>query len=135
MLFTHFVGLILGMGAGFASLFIGIYNKHLAKDEKPKFMLKLRALGYMGLAGIILLILSGAALATPYWSNLGVMPLFVAKLCLVVVLFALVLTIDSKWRKALKNGGGPDLVTIQKLGRLAFPVGILILLLAVLQFH
>jgi hypothetical protein len=63
------------------------------------------------------------------------MPLFVAKLCLVVVLFALVLTIDSKWRKALKNGGGPDLVTIQKLGRLAFPVGILILLLAVLQFH
>jgi hypothetical protein len=135
MLFTHFLGLILGMGSGFASLFIGASNKNIPKEEGPKFLLRLRALGYMGLTGIVLLIISGGYLATPYWSVITSMPLFIAKLTLVVVLLIIVLIIDQKWRKAIRNNGGPDLAAIPKLGRLAFPVGILILLLAVLQFH
>jgi len=135
MLFVHFLGLILGMGAGFASLFIGAANKNLSREEAPKFMLRLRGLGYMGLTGIILLIISGGYLATPYWSIITTMPLFIAKLTLVVILLTLVLLMDRQWRKAIKNGGGPDLMAIPKLGRLAFPVGILILLFAVLQFH
>lgn len=135
MLFIHFLGLILGMGSGFANLFIGTANKKISKEEAPAFMLKLRALGYMGLTGIILLIVSGGYLATPYWSTIGSMPFFLAKLTLVVVLLILVLMIDRQWRKAIKNGGGPALQVLPKLGRLAFPVGILILLFAVLQFH
>lgn len=135
MLFAHFLGLIFGMGSGFASLFIGIANKKISKEEGPGFMLRLRVLGYMGLIGIILLIVSGGYLATPYWSNIGKMPLFIAKLTLVVVLLVIVLLIDMQWRRALKNGGGPALKVLPKLGRLAFPIGILILLFAVLQFH
>jgi fatty acid desaturase len=135
MLFVHFLGLILGMGSGFASLFIGLYNKTIPKDEAPKFVLRLRSLGYMGLAGIILLILSGGYLATPYWSMIGSMPYFITKLALVFVLTVIVSLIDQKWRRAIKNNGGADLAAIQKLGRLAFPVGILILLFAVLQFR
>jgi fatty acid desaturase len=135
MLFVHFLGLILGMGSGFASLFIGLHNKTIPKDEAPKFVLRLRSLGYMGLAGIILLILSGGYLATPYWSIIGSMPYFIAKLALVFVLTVIVILIDQKWRRAIKHNGGPDLAAIQKLGRLAFPVGILILLFAVLQFR
>jgi hypothetical protein len=135
MLFTHFLGLILGMGSGFASLFIGAGNKNLPKEELPKFMLKLRALGYMGLTGITLLIISGGYLATPYWSVLGSMPYFIMKLSLVLILLVIVIIIEVQWRRAVKNNGGPDLASIPKLGRLAFPVGILILLFAVLQFH
>jgi hypothetical protein len=135
MLFLHFLGLIMGMGAGFASLFVGIANKNLPKDELPKLMLKLRSLGYMGLTGLTLLVFSGGYLATPYWRALSDMPLFMTKLSLVVVLLTIVLVMDALWRKAIKNNGGPDLLVIQKLGRLAFPIGILILLLAVLQFH
>jgi uncharacterized membrane protein len=135
MLFFHFLGLILGMGSGFASLFIGASNKNLPKEEMPKFMLRLRALGYMGLTGIGLLVISGGYLATPYWSILGSMPYFIMKLSLVVVLLIIVIIMDVRWRRAVKNNGGPDLASIPKLGRLAFPVGILILLFAVLQFH
>lgn len=137
MLFIHFLGLILGMGSGFANLFIGSANKKISKEEAPAFILRLRALGYMGmgLTGIILLIVSGGYLATPYWSTIGSMPLFIGKLTLVVVLPVLVLMIDRQWRKAMKNEGGPALQVLPKLGRLAFPVGILILLFAVLQFH
>lgn len=135
MLFLHFLGLILGMGAGFASLVIGASNKDLAVEERPKFMLRLRALGYMGLIGVALLIISGAYLATPYWSRITSMPLFIAKLGLVVILLTLLLLMDRRWRRAVKNGGGPDLKALPKLGGLALPIGILILLFAVLQFH
>lgn len=135
MLFIHFVGLIMGMGSGFANLFIGAANKDLSNEERPKFMFRLRALGYMGLTGIILLIVSGGFLATPYWKIISSMPFFIAKLTLVVVLLTIVLVMDRQWRKAIKSGDGRDLALLPKLGRLAFPVGILILVFAVLQFH
>lgn len=135
MLFLHFIGLALGTGAGFASLFLGISNKHLHKEERKAFMLKLRALGYMGLSGVILLILSGGYLATPYWSNIGSMPFFIAKLSLVFVLLVIAIIMDRRWRGAIKNSGGADLEALPKLGRLAFPIAILIILLAVLQFR
>ena len=135
MLFVHFFGLILGMGSGFASFVIGVSNKNLSAEDRPKFMLRLRGLGHMGLIGLGLLVISGGYLATPFWSNIEMMPFFIAKLILVVVLLTLALLMDRRWRKAVKNGGGPDLRVIPKLGRLALPVGILILLFAVLQFH
>jgi uncharacterized membrane protein len=135
MLFFHFLGLVLAMGSGFASLFVAVYNRKLPPEELPRFMLKLRSLGYMGLTGIIVLIISGGALATPFWSIIGSMPYFMIKLGLVVVLLTLVILIDLRWRAALRRGGGPDLLIIAKLGRVAFPVGILILLFAVLQFR
>lgn len=134
-LFFHFLGLAFAIGSGFASLFIGIYNKDLPPEERPKFMLKLRSLGYMGITGLVILIISGGALATPYWPVIGSMPFFIAKLSLVAVMIVLVVLMDRRWRSAVKNGGGSDLQALPKLGRLAFPVGILILLFAVLQFH
>jgi uncharacterized membrane protein len=134
MLIIHFIGIALGVGAGFASLFIGSANKNLSAQERPAFMLRLRSLGYMGLTGLILLIISGGYLATPYWIALESMPFFIAKLCLVVVLLTLAIIMDRHWRKAIKQGGGPNLAAIPKLGKLAFPIGILIIILAVLQF-
>ena len=135
MLFLHFIGLALGTGAGFASLFIGISNKNLSKEERKPFMLKLRALGYMGLSGIILLIISGGYLASPHWSNISTMPFFIAKLSLVVVLLVIALIMDRRWKGAIRNNGGADLEALPKLGRLALPIGILIILFAVLQFR
>lgn len=135
MLFFHFLGLTLAMGSGFSSLFIGASNKNLSPEERPKFMLRLRALGYMGMTGLGILILSGVFLATPYWPRIADMPFFIAKLTLVVIMLVIVLLMDRRWRAAERNGGGSDLRALPKLGRLAFPVGILILLFAVLEFH
>jgi hypothetical protein len=89
----------------------------------------------MGLSGVILLIISGGYLATPYWSNIGAMPFFIAKLSLVFVLLVIVIIMDRRWKGAIKNNGGADLEALPKLGRLAFPIGILIILFAVLQFR
>lgn len=72
---------------------------------------------------------------TPYWSTLGSMPLLITKLSLVGVLLVLVILMDIRWRRAVRNGGGKDLAAIPKLGRLALPVGLLIIILAVSVFH
>lgn len=135
MLIVHFLGLILGMGAGVSNFFIGMSNRNMPKEERPKFFLRLRVSGYLGLSGIILLILSGGYLMTPYWAALPSMPTLIAKLALVVVLLILILIMDQKWRGAVKNNGGPDLMALPKLGRFALPIGILIIILAVLTFH
>jgi len=135
MLIIHFLGLILGMGAGVTSFFIGITNQDIPREERPKFFLRLRVTGYLGLTGITLLILSGGYLMTPYWPLLTTMPTLMAKLALVVVLLVIILIMDSKWRGAIKNNGGPDLMALPKLGRFALPIGILIVILAVLTFH
>jgi hypothetical protein len=135
MLIIHFLGLILGMGAGVTNFFVGMTNRDMPKEERPKFFLRLRVSGYLGLAGIILLILSGGYLMTPYWATLTSMPTLMAKLVLVLVLLILILIMDQKWRGAVKNNGGPDLMALPKLGRFALPIGILIIILAVLTFH
>jgi hypothetical protein len=123
------------MGAGITNFFIGITNQGMPKEDRPRFFLRLRVTGYLGLTGIILLILSGGYLMTPYWATLTAMPTLIAKLSLVVVLLILILIMDSKWRKAVKNNGGPDLMALPKLGRFALPIGLLIIILAVLTFH
>jgi hypothetical protein len=134
-LVIHFLGLILGMGAGFTNFFIGMANKNMNKDEEPKFFLKLRVTGYMGLTGIVLLILSGGYLMTPYWSLLSTMPMLITKLILVGLLLIVILIMDRKWSGAVKNNGGPDLLAMPKLGRIALPLGLAIIILAVLIFH
>ena len=135
MLIIHFLGLILGMGVGVINFFIGRANQNLTKEERPQFFLRLRVTGYLGLVGIVLLILSGGYLMTPYWSNLSSMPTLMAKLVLVVLLLLVILIMDRKWRNAVKTNGGPDLMALPKLGRIALPLGILIIILAVLTFH
>jgi uncharacterized membrane protein len=135
MLILHFLGLILGMGAGFTNLFIASSNKNMDREEASKFFLKLRVTGYLGLTGIILLILSGGYLMTPYWTSLGSMPLLITKLILVGILLILIIMMDIRWRKAVKNGGGPDLAALPKLGRFALPIGLAIVILAVSVFH
>jgi hypothetical protein len=123
------------MGAGFTNFFIGMANKNMNKDEAPKFFLKLRVTGYMGLTGIVLLILSGGYLMTPYWSLLSTMPMLITKLILVGLLLIVILIMDRKWSGAVKNNGGPDLLAMPKLGRIALPLGLAIIILAVLIFH
>ena len=38
-------------------------------------------------------------------------------------------------KKAIKAGGGPAMDTVEKLGKIALPMGIMIVILAVMSFH
>ena len=135
MLITHFIGLAMALGAGFANLFLGIVASKLEPAERGSFMSKLFILGRMGQIGLGLLLLSGFYLITSYWKIIGEMPLLMGKLSLVAILIISVSRIIFLVNKA-KNENNPSiLMKIKPLGMLNLFLAIAIVILAVLTFH
>lgn len=135
MLIVHFIGLSMGLGTSFAFMFLGIASSKMEKEEAVKFMLKASSISTMGQIGLVLLILSGGYMITPYLPHLTEYPLLIAKLVLVVVLAALLGIISSNMRKAKKGNPETYLKKIAPLGRIALLTSLAIVVLAVLNFQ
>ncbi|MFO7524586.1 MAG: hypothetical protein R6W68_03965 [Ignavibacteriaceae bacterium] len=135
MLIIHFIGLAMALGTGFANLFLGVVASKLEPAEKGSFMSKTLILGRMGQIGLVLLILSGFYLITPYWAALSNMPLLIVKLILVTFLVILITIIILIVRKSKKEGNPALLAKIKPLGIMNFLLGLAIVVLAVLIFH
>ena len=89
----------------------------------------------MGHIGLTLLILSGLYLMTPYWKTLGARPLLIAKLCMVVVLIVTISIMSVYASRAKKGETGSNLKKIANLGKVSLIAGMIIILLAVLNFR
>lgn len=135
MLFVHIIGLVMGVGTSFAFLFLGMSLKNKSKEEANKLMMNFLPLNLMGKIGLTLLLISGGYLMTPYWKVMGHLPFLIAKLSLVVVLFVCVGFLEVYTKKVKQNNGGEYLDKLSKIGRLTFPISILIILFAILTFH
>lgn len=135
MLIIHFIGLAMGLGTSIGFIFLGKAMAKLPAEERIKTARTNTALSKMGQTGLILLILSGGYLMTPYWEALGQMPLMIAKLGLVVVLTVLVITMNSKVSKMNDENAGQVLQKLAPLGKLGLVTAITIVVLAVLVFH
>ena len=135
MLVTHFIGLAMALGAGFANLFLGSVASKLEPAERGSFMSKLIVLGRMGQIGLGVLLLSGLALLTPYWKVLGEMPFLIAKLSLVGLLLISVSRILFLVNKSKKENNPAIMIKIKPLSMLNFFLGIAIVIMAVLTFH
>ena len=134
MLAVHFIGLSMGIGSGFAFMFLGIAGSKMEKGEGLKFMLNTSTISKMGQLGLLLLIISGGYLMTPYWENLASTPLLIAKLLLVVVLITIVIINSAKVNQAKKGNAEVHMKNVPTLGRIALLSGITIVVLAVLVF-
>lgn len=135
MLIVHFIGLAMGVGTSLAFMFIGIASSKMNPEDAQKFRLNSFVLSKMGHIGLTLLVLSGGYLMTPYWKTLGSQPMLIAKLCLVLVLGALIGIISSKAKKAQKGDTEIHLKKIEPLGKIALITAITIVILAVSIFH
>lgn len=135
MLIIHMLGLTMGLGTSFGYMFLGIAASKMQKDEALKFTIQTFSLSKMGTIGIILLVLSGGYLITPYWPTLTDRPLLMAKLTLVVVLIVLIVLLNSAVGKAKKGDVERQLKKIQIMGRFSMLTAIAIVILAVLNFH
>jgi uncharacterized membrane protein len=133
MLIIHFIGLAMGLGAGFANLFLGDAMSKMPPDEAKAFALKAMVLSKMGHIGITLLILSGLYLMSPFWRTLSEMPLLIAKILLVAVLVILISVITKAGNK-FKNGDASQLKLMKPLSRIALVTTVLIVILAVSVF-
>ena len=135
MLIVHFIGLAMGLGTSFGFMFLGIAASKMEKDEALKFTLNSFALSRMEQIGLVLLVLSGGYLMTPYWKNLGNMPLMIAKLTLVLILGALIGIIGAAGRKAGQGDAETHLKKVPTLGRISLLTVLAIVVLAVLIFR
>jgi putative copper export protein len=135
MLILHFIGLAMGLGTGFAHAFMDKMISKMQKKEATKFRLQVMVLSNMGYVGILLLVISGIYLASPYWSTLFANPLLIIKLVLVMVLCFLLLFIGRGARKAYVENTEENLKKIEPMGKLTLIIGITIIILAVYIFH
>ncbi|MEZ5083068.1 MAG: hypothetical protein R2750_06430 [Bacteroidales bacterium] len=76
-LILHFIGLAMGLGTPIAFMILGITNAQMNKQESLDFRLKTLAISRMGQIGLVLLVISGLYLMTPYWSVLSHKPLLI----------------------------------------------------------
>lgn len=135
MLSLHFIGIAMGVGTSMAFFFLGKVRAKLPKVEAEQFFLRTLFLGNMAKIGLLLLILSGGYLMTPYWALLTTMPLLIVKLSSVLFLVMFLLIQINLSKVAKRNNGGDALIKIGKLGKISLLFGLFIIVLAVMIFH
>ena len=135
MLILHFIGLAMAVGTGFSNLFLGMVAGKLEPQERGSFMMKTSILIMMGKTGLVLLLISGFYMITPYWSVLGEMPLLVTKLVLVGILIFLVGMISALSGKAKRENNPALMAKVKPFGMAALFTGLAIVVCAVLTFH
>jgi uncharacterized membrane protein len=135
MLFVHFIGLTMGVGTAFAHAFLGLVTSKMVAEEATKFRVHSLVLSRMGNTGLVLLVISGLYLITPFWKTLPSTPLLMLKLALVSLLAVLIIVINVFSGKAKKGDAEEQLKKIELLGKLTLPLSIIIVILAVSIFH
>jgi len=135
MLILHFIGLIMGVGTGFAHAFLSQVTSKMSAEEATKFQVHSLVLGRMGHIGLTLLIVSGFYLITPYWKILPETPLLMLKLTLVALLVTLIILIALASSKAKKGDAAGQIKKIAQLGKFTLPISLIIIILAVYIFH
>ena len=114
---------------------MGIATSKMPKEEGLKFTIQSFSLSKMGTIGIILLVLSGGYLMTPYWASLADRPLLIAKLILVVLLIVMIIIINIMAGKVKAGDAETQLKKIRSMGQISLLMGITIVILAVLNFR
>lgn len=135
MLIIHFIGLAMGLGTSIGFIFLSVGASKLEKAEQSKFMMTAFSLGNMGKVGIVLLLISGGYLMTPYWKVLTDLPLLMVKLALVVLLIILIITVNIFIGKVKKGEVEKYLPKIPVIGRLSLLTALAIVALAVYVFR
>lgn len=135
MLAFHFIGLAMGLGTGFAHAFLGAAANKMPVDEAKKFKLNTLAISNMGHIGIVLLLISGFYMITPYWKVLSSTPLLIVKLALVAILIVLIALINIAAKKAKKGDEERQLKKMETLGKLTLVTALAIVAVAVSVFR
>jgi len=135
MLIFHFIGLAMGLGTGFAHAFLGSITSKMTAEEATKLRLQSLVLSKMGNIGIVLLLISGLYLATPYWATLTSLPLLITKLALVFILIILIILINLAGKKAINGDAEAQFKKMEVLGKMTLVVALAIVIVAVNVFH
>lgn len=136
LLVLHFVGLVMGLGMGFAMAAIGAATRDMEPAAQAGLTQRLGGpIGRMSDAGFVLLLVTGVALLwTDGYAEAGALGLwFYLKMAGVVALAAF-LGFKHMAAARARRGEQGAMQTAQKLGPLGLAIGVLTILFAVLAF-
>jgi uncharacterized membrane protein SirB2 len=135
LLLAHFTGLIIGAGSAFALFVISYLATNFDAGYKRAVLIKLFPLRYISYLGLLLLILSGGGLLTPFLPNLTQMPWLIAKLAFVGFLVALSIFGWYQMRRAIRGTDNDAFKMLGYAGKLSFASSLIIVTCAVYSFH
>ncbi len=105
--FLHFLGLMLGAGAGFASMIVARQIRRSAGQPTPQLAALRPMLGRMGLAGILLIWASGLWLYLGAYGGVPLGPVFHAKLAVAALLLIVIIAITVVAMRSHTRGVPP----------------------------
>jgi uncharacterized membrane protein len=137
LLALHFLGLALGVGAGFAQFTLGLSSRELPAGERTGLALRTMAISKNGSYGLLLSILTGVGLmlirgvsATFQWGGGA----FHGKLTLVVIMFGVLGYSQVVGAKARRSGSVSEINKVRILSRIQLTLGILVVIAATVAF-
>ena len=137
LLALHFIGLALGVGAGFAQLNLQLSTRELPASERSVFALRALALGKNGSYGLLLLILSGGGMTylrgIPETFQLGG-PAFHAKLTVAAIMILVLGYSQAVGARGKRAAGVADMAKLRTLSRVQLTLGLIAVVCAVIAF-
>jgi len=137
LLALHFIGLALGVGAGFAQLTLGLSSRDLPPGERTGLALRTLALSKNGSYGLLLSILTGVGMmlirgvgATFQWGGGA----FHGKVTLVVIMMGVLGYAQVVGAKARRSGSVSEINKARILSRVQLTLGILVVIAATIAF-
>lgn len=138
LLITHFIGLALGVGTGFAMLTLGLATQDMAPADRGAFMRRAQVLSKNGAIGLTLLILSGIGLLMVRGVSMVMAwggPMFHIKLTLVVIMIGVFGYLQVLLRRSRSADGAAAAARIPMVSRIMLLLGVSVVVSAVLAFH
>jgi uncharacterized membrane protein len=138
LLFLHFIGLALGVGAAFSMLSLSAAARELPSEERTRFLLRAGILSKNGSSGFGLLLLSGIGMlvvrgpAAVFAMGGGA---FHLKLTLIVILAGVFGYSQVLGKKVREAGGGPLMARLSTIRLSVVVLGIAIVASAVAAFR
>ena len=137
LLALHFLGLALGVGAGFAQLTLGLSARELSAGERTSLALRTLSLSKNGSYGLLLLIVTGVGMMLMR----GVRATFAlgggafhGKLTLVVLMIGVLGYSQALGARARRSGSVSEMNKVRLLSRIQLTLGVLVVIAATVAF-
>lgn len=134
LVILHFFGLTIGMSVGWANMVMAGVIRKAAPQERAVLGRFAPAMGKVGLAGLVILWVSGIAIVMTRYGSFAILPRpFIIKLAAVVLLTIIVIYVHFLQARVVK-GDEAAMARIQMLGRMTGPLALIAIIFAVITF-
>jgi uncharacterized membrane protein len=137
LLILHFLGLAVGLGAGFAQLTLSLLGGGMPASERNLFLLRVLILSRNSAYGLVLLIASGLGMmgmrgfkSTLQWGGGA----FHAKLGFVVITLVVFGYSQVVLRRTRQSGGGYGLIQLRRISQVMLLLGVATVICAGIAF-